>query len=371
MDRKSKIENLNRKYLGGGVGTTTVRSESILSPTYHVDTFQRTGTVNGGFTNLGHNISTLGGVTGGITTIGGIGHGVSTLGGGVTTIGGISGGVTRLGPVSTNVTRVSRISPQHVHSISPPHGVIRTSTVGPVATSVLAPHSYVKPATAFLRPTVVGTPVTTMSPVTTQSYVQNHTPVTYVQGPPPVSYVQAPAQVSYVQAPAQVSYVQAPAQVTRMSTVAAQAPQTITTVTRDVRTEVTQPPPIETTTVTTSKVPIPEPDFEPRRRPYFTQEQPRRVGFCDSCNAMCPPCCGCPWWLALILGLLLLAGVLGALGYLLKGMGTNTTIDKSAAATNQTNTDTSTDDSSSNTDANTSTNVDNKENTSTDTSTKT
>jgi hypothetical protein len=284
MDRKSKIENLNRKYLGGGIGTTAMRSESILSPGYHVDTFQRTGVVTGGVTNIGHNVSTLGGVTGGLTNIGGFGHGVSTLGGNITTIGGIGGGVTRLGPVSTNVTRVSRISPQPLHSVSPPFhsysppAVIRTSTVRPV----LAPTSYVKPATAVLRPATRATqlttvsPVTTFAPVTTQSYMPAQTPITYVQAPAPVSYVQAPAQVSYVQAHApvnyvqapqlsyvqapQVSYVQAPSSVMHVSTVQ-QQPQTITTVTQEI-TEVTQPPPVEVVT--------PEPEFEPRRRPYFT-----------------------------------------------------------------------------------------------------
>jgi hypothetical protein len=41
---------------------------------------------------------------------------------------------------------------------------------------------------------------------------------------------------------------------------------------------------------------------------------------------MCPPCCGCPWWLALLLGLLLLSAILGALGFLLKGLGGKTDI---------------------------------------------
>lgn len=41
----------------------------------------------------------------------------------------------------------------------------------------------------------------------------------------------------------------------------------------------------------------------------------RKVGCCEKCSACLPKCCGCPWWLFLILALLLGLAALAALGY--------------------------------------------------------
>lgn len=321
MDRKSKIENLNRKYLGGAVGSTAVRSESYLSPGATIGGVRNVSTyggIGGGVTG----VTGVSGVTGGVRTVGGglttVGGGLTTVGGGLTAVGGgrtvigggltgastLAGGVTRLSPPSTTIVRSSRVVTSPVaYTTNAPVALPRASIVSPVAGGFGQQQTYIKPASAVfsqqVRPMTVATPVTTLTPVYHQA------PVTYQQAP--VTY-QAP--------------------VTTYSTVQQAPPQTVTTVTRDVRTEVTTPPPAVTEVSTVvSKPVVPEPEIETRRQ-FYPQPPVRRVGCCERCTAMCPPCCGCPWWLALLLGLLLLSALLGALGFLLKGFGGSKTIEK-------------------------------------------
>lgn len=185
MDRKSKIENLNRKYLGGGASVTAIRSENILGTGAQVGTLTGGVTSNIGGLAFGRGGSTLGTIGGGVTTLGGVT-------GGVTTIGGIGGGIQRVGGV-TNVTRVSSISPQPV-SYSPPAiaspTLVRASAVRQVGTSPLTVNqaalgnlisgnnqtvnTFVKPVSAtniYSRP-AIATPV-----VIQQAYTPTYTQV--------------------------------------------------------------------------------------------------------------------------------------------------------------------------------------------------
>lgn len=300
MDRRSKIENLNRKYLGAGTGVTAIRSENVLGTGLPIGGITGVATTTTGGLAFGRGASTLGTIGGGVTTLGGVSGGVTTLGGGVTTIGGIGGGINRIGGV-TNVARVSALSPTTaVQTYSPPAVVsptiVRASAVRNVGAS---PMTVDRGALGNL-----------ISGGGQQVTVNTGALGNLIKPPSTTNIITRPVAVP--------TYTQVPV----VSTVTA-APYTSTVVTKQV---VSEPSPPAVTTVATP-APTHEVEYEPPKRKNYFAADPhlRRPGCCERFNNLCRPCCGCPWWLALLLGLLLLSLLLGALSMLLGKMNTSTT----------------------------------------------
>lgn len=303
MDRKSKIENLNRKYLGGGASVTAIRSENILGAGTQIGGVS----TNVGGLAFGRGASTIGTIGGGVTTLGGVT-------GGVTTIGGIGGGIQRVGG-TTNITRVSAISPAPVSysppavSYSPPAITSPTLVRGSAVRQIGVNQSALGNLISGNQQTLGVNQAALGNLISGNTYVKPATATNIYAR----RSIAAPVVIPQTFTP---TYTQVPV----TTTIAAGTPVSTTVVTKEVHTEPAPEPVVQTTVVpppVVTQTPVVDTSTVHRRKD-FGHAEIRRPGCCQRFNALCRPCCGCPWWVSLLIGLVLLSLLAGLLGPLLK-----------------------------------------------------